>query len=416
MPFEDELGDALRRTGDTLRPADRPALVDGGLKLGRRRLARRRAAAVTGSVLALTVVGAAGAYTSGVFGADDSGKSVASRAEIPELVIEATDGKVTAREMITTLKGLLPKGEVLDEGGRGSSTGRGSMPYASVVFDDGKGAAAISVSLNTVDPDGESAKGYITCPSQAQVQHESCKAETLADGSKYMLFQGYEYPDRREDTKNWRATLITKAGVLIDASEYNAPAQKGAAVTRTDPPLSAAHMKSLVTGATWQPLLERFLQEAGAPTKEIPDPGAISSDAVHKTLASMLPEGVKVTDKGGRSGYGFVVADDGKGKGFVGVNVQPGMGDIVKDVFAKGFTTLPDGTKVIQRQEADPDQKGGEGTVGWTVDTLRPDGFRVVIMAFNAPAQGQDASRPEPVLTMKQLRDIALDEKWLNLK
>lgn len=64
MPFEDELGEALRRAGDGF-TADRHALVEAGERRGRRLVARRRAAVIGGSVLSLTLIGAVGAYTGG---------------------------------------------------------------------------------------------------------------------------------------------------------------------------------------------------------------------------------------------------------------------------------------------------------------------------------------------------------------
>lgn len=415
MPFEDELGDAMRRTGDTFGPTDRPALVDGGLRRGRRRLARRRAAAVTGSVLALAAVAVGGAYGGGVLGGSGGGAASVGAPDKPAPRGDKSNGKITKEQMINTLKGLLPEGKITKEDGRGNPKEAGwSAPYASLVYDDGKGAAAITFALNTVDPDSASAKQWVECPSQAQVQHDACTAQTLADGSKFVMFQGYEYPDRREDTKNWRATLLTPAGVLLDASEYNAPAEKGAKISRTDPPLTPAQMKALVTAAEWQPIMK----EMGEPVPELDNPGAPSADAAQDALVSLLPKGLKVTDKGGQYDYAFVVVDDGKGKSFVQINVQPNMSKVADDLIRNGgdVTTLPDGTKVMQKQQADPDEKGGAGAVGWTVDTIRKDGFRVVIMAFNAGGQGKDATRTEPALTMAQLKAIALDEKWLTLK
>ncbi|WP_051858914.1 hypothetical protein [Streptomyces xanthophaeus] len=67
MPFEDELGEALRRAGDGF-TADRHALVDAGERRGRRLVARRRASVIGGSVLALAVIGTAGAWTTGLLG------------------------------------------------------------------------------------------------------------------------------------------------------------------------------------------------------------------------------------------------------------------------------------------------------------------------------------------------------------
>lgn len=417
MPFEDELGDALRRTGDTFQPFDRPGLVDGGVTRGRRRLARRRAAAVTGSVLALSVVGVAGGYATGTLGSDGSPAPVAAPAEpTAPSVAEKGAGKgteedtVTREQMIKTFKDLLPEGRTTRADGRGITQDPRGVPigpYASAVFDDGKGAAAISLNVSVVDPAGQSAAQFVECPSQALVQHDACSTKTLSDGSRYMLFQGYEYPDRRVDTKVWRATVITAEGVMVDASEWNAPAEKDAEISRPTPPLTAAQMQSLVTDGAWRSIgaqLGKYREEAPEPDSE---PGA----AVDDVLTSLLPKDLKVVDRQGEPGYGFVVADDGKGASFIQVNAQRGMGDVMQGATGD-VTTLPDGTKVMVRKEADPDQKGGEGTIGWTVDTVRPDGFRVVMMAFNAPGQGQDASRAEPVLTIEQMKTIALDAKW----
>lgn len=67
MPFEDELGEALRRTGDGFTSEGRD-LVDAGERRGRRMVARRRAAVAGGSVLALALIGSAGAYANGLLG------------------------------------------------------------------------------------------------------------------------------------------------------------------------------------------------------------------------------------------------------------------------------------------------------------------------------------------------------------
>ncbi|MGX6742760.1 hypothetical protein [Streptomyces peucetius] len=404
MPFEDDLGAAMRRTGETFRPSDRPGLVDGGLIRGRRRLARRRAVAVTGSVLALTVVGVAGGYMTGALGSDGGQSSAAASAGPTAPASDSASaeaGGVTEERMIETFKGLLPEGRTTREDGSGITKdpkGQLHSPYVHLVFDDGRGAAAMGLGVSVVDPAGESAADSVTCPSQALMQHDACNEETLSDGSRYMLFQGYEYPDRREDTKVWRATLVTSKGVKVDASEWNAPAEKGAQVSRPIPPLTATQMKALVTNEAWRTIGAQLGRPDGA--------------AVNRVLASLLPGDLKIVDQQGEPGYGFVVADDGRGASFIQVNAQTGMGDLSQDVFAGDVTTLPDGTKVMVKKETDPDQKGGAGAVGWTVDTLRPDGFRVVMMAFNAPGQGQDASRAEPVLTIEQMRTIVLDEKW----
>lgn len=57
-------------------------------------------------------------------------------------------------------------------------------------------------------------------------------------------------------------------------------------------------------------------------------------------------------------------------------------------------------------------EKGAEGVVMWTVDTLRPDGGRVVISAFDSGSQHESVTRAAPALTMKELRAVALAPEW----
>ncbi|MFD7444337.1 hypothetical protein [Streptomyces sp. NPDC059909] len=423
MPFEDELGDALRRTGAGFRADDQQGLLAGGVQRGRRRVARRRTVAVTGSVLALAVVGVGGAYGGGLLG-NESGGQQDSVAAAPKPVGEGKDkAKVTAKDMIKTLTGLLPKGTLTVETARGTED---KMPMVSGVFDDGKGKAAIGISFFRTSPGDQ---GFSECPDKNLVPNDGCTAETLADGSRLVILQGYEYPDKREETKSWRATLLTKDGILVDASEYNAPAPKGAGISRTDPPLTPAQLKTLVTAEQWKPVVAgvpapdktkadgaKAGAKAGAPTPAGPEPSTIDGKAVHATLVSLLPKGLRVTDKGAEGDeHAYVVVDDGRGESLVGINVQPNMKDVEAELFPAGtYTTLPDGTKVRAIQQ--PGEKGGKGVVWWSVDTIRPDGRRVVISAFNAPAQHLAATRDEPAPTMEQLKSIATSEKWRTLK
>lgn len=57
-------------------------------------------------------------------------------------------------------------------------------------------------------------------------------------------------------------------------------------------------------------------------------------------------------------------------------------------------------------------EKGAEGVVPWTVDTLRTDGGRVVISALNSGTQHENATRATPALTMEELRAVALTPEW----
>ncbi|WP_332760168.1 hypothetical protein [Streptomyces sp. MT206] len=417
MPFEDELGNALRRAGDGF-TTDGHALVEAGERRGRRLVARRRAAVVGGSVLTLAVVATGGAYTGGLFGGagGSGGPGRVDVAAPPELSAGPTkaparggpssrtgSGAVSGAQLVSVLKELLPGGKVTDT--EASGTGAPQGPSVRGVYDDGEGAAQIGVTLTRTDPDGRTTAGALECPDANTTDYEACATETLADGSKVMVFQGYEYPDRREPTKLWRATLVTRQGFQVEVMEWNAPAEKGAKVSRPSPPLGPAQLKTFAASPLWHPALG----DLPAAPAEGPAPDPVGADA-RAVLESLVPKnGITVASKGGGGDYAYLVLDDGKGASLVQVNVQEQMGAALGGHMS-GATTLPDGTKVLETKQ--PGEKGGKGVLWWSADTLRPDGRRVVVSAFNTGNQSKPATRKEPVLTMEQLRTIALDPKW----
>ncbi|GHD67964.1 hypothetical protein ACFQL8_06055 [Streptomyces goshikiensis] len=417
MPFEDELGNALRRAGDGF-TTDGHALVEAGERRGRRLVARRRAAVVGGSVLTLAVVATGGAYTGGLFGGagGSGGPGRVDVAAPPELSAGPTkaparggpssrtgSGAVSGAQLVSVLKELLPGGKVTDT--EASGTGAPQGPSVRGVYDDGEGAAQIGVTLTRTDPDGRTTAGALECPDANTTDYEACATETLADGSKVMVFQGYEYPDRREPTKLWRATLVTRQGFQVEVMEWNAPAEKGAKVSRPAPPLGPAQLKAFAASPLWHPALG----DLPAAPAEGPAPDPVGADA-RAVLESLVPKnGITVASKGGGGDYAYLVLDDGKGASLVQVNVQEQMGAALGGHMS-GATTLPDGTKVLETKQ--PGEKGGKGVLWWSADTLRPDGRRVVVSAFNTGNQSKPATRKEPVLTMEQLRTIALDPKW----
>ncbi|MGW6963597.1 hypothetical protein ACWGET_06040 [Streptomyces zaomyceticus] len=428
--FEEELGAVLRRTGDGFAADDRRELVEGGLRRGRRRLIRRRLA-VTGGVLALAAVGIGGAYggsllpTGGapekvsVAGpkAPEPTRSTSAEAEAEaaaEAEAEANkrgEVRIPVKKLAAVLKANTPAGtweiDNLD----------GASQAVLGVYDDGRGKAAVSVGLYRAGDSGEAGADQVTCPSEVAVPYDDCRTERLTDGSRLMIFQGYEYPDKREETKQWRAVLLTKEGFLIDASEYNAAAEKGAEISRENPPFTPVQLKALVTAHDWRPLLNRIPSlptKGNAGTGVRRPPAEPRATDVMDTLSSLMPKGLKVVNKGGQPGYAYVVVDDGKGKSLVQINVQPNMSGAAGSLFGSGdVTTLPDGRKVKLTQQ--PGEKGGAGVVWWTVDTMTPEGFRVVVSAFNAGTQREAATRAEPALTMEQLKTIALSPKWQKL-
>ncbi|SED09757.1 hypothetical protein [Streptomyces sp. TLI_105] len=417
--FEEELGAVLRSTGDGFAVDDRRELVAGGLRRGRRRLVRRRLA-VTGGVVALAAVGIGGAYGGSLLG--PAGQATTTSVAAPPQPGQANGtgtgartGKkpfaqpqIPVKDIAAVLKAHTPAGQWRfdDLDGKGQS--------ATGVYDDGRGEAGVSVGLYRAGETAESGIDQVMCPDRALVPFDSCTSERLPGGDRLMVFQGYEYPDKREETKNWRAVLLTKDGIVIDASEYNAAAEKGAAISRETPPFSPAQLKALVTADAWGPLLRQLPELPKSPEGPGRAPSVPSAAAVQATLRSLLPGGVTVESHGGGDGHGYVVVDDGKGASLVGVDVQPLPGDGIEGLFTgAGVVTLPGGTKVRSTQQAG--EKGGAGVVWWSVDTLSPKGFRVSVSAFNSGAQHEAATRAEPALTMEQLKAIALSPKWRKL-
>ncbi|MFE5295041.1 hypothetical protein [Streptomyces sp. NPDC056632] len=418
--FEEELGAVLRHTGEGFAADDRRELVTGGLARGRRRLFRRRLA-VTGGALALAVIGVGGVYGGSVLGGSGGGPdqvSVAGPKPGGSSSGTAEQGKGTAEipvaELAAVLKANTPAGDwqIDNLGGTGQAV--------SGVYDDGKGKAAVSVGLYRAGKSAETGLDQVTCPDKAAVPYDACTSARVPGGGRLMVFQGYEYPDKRVLTKNWRAVLLTADGFIVDASEYNAPAEKGAEISRETPPFGAAQLKSLVLADGWRPLLKQLpvpVPPKGKPTAGDAAPPAEPSPAVvQATLRSLLPKGkgLKVVDKGGEQGYGYLVVDDGKGASLVGIDVQPRMNDVRDDLFGTGdVQTLPDGTVV--KLDKRPGEKGGAGVVWWSADTMATDGFRVVVSSFNTAAQHEAATRAEPALTTEQLKAIALSPKWRQL-
>ncbi|MFD6189727.1 hypothetical protein [Streptomyces sp. NPDC060275] len=408
-PFEDRLGIALRDAGDRFE-TDRAALVTAGRARGRRALLRRRAAVVSG-VAAVALAGVGGVL---VLPADDpAGPDRSSTASAASAGTATADAAVfTGDDLLRELKGLLPRGTYGEESARGSDHQLG--PAAHLVYDEGAGAAAIGMGFARVEPGSAQVRELMACPDRNVTPYDDCTSDRLPDGSLLKLYQGYEYPDLRVDTKLWTADLVTAEGQHVSVLEWNSPAEKDAPVSRDEPPLSTERLRALVTAGVWRKVADAIPKSpkpsrSAAPRTERPE---VSGKSAGATLSALLPGKLDVVAHSGQeSEYAYVVVDDGRGRSLVQINVQYGMGDVAGQLYADG-ETLPDGTRVATRQG--PGEKAGSGVVMWTVDTLRPGpaGFRVVISAFNTGDQNKGATRDAPALTMEQLRGIALSEQW----
>lgn len=169
----------------------------------------------------------------------------------------------------------------------------------------------------------------------------------------------------------------------------------------------------MAAATAWRDAVDAMPVDPNSPVTP-PSPSETGATlSVTSTLRTLLPKGLTVSESGDTddSGFGYAVVDDGKGKTLVQVNVQADMSDVEGELFGSDAEVLSDGTKVAEHQG--PGEKGGSGVVMWTVDTIRTDGRRVVISAFNSGAQDTPATRTTPALTMNQLRTIALSPNWL---
>ncbi|MFE6869462.1 hypothetical protein ACFVFS_23270 [Kitasatospora sp. NPDC057692] len=414
--FEDDLLYALTRTGEGFRPGGPSELAAGGLARGRRRWRRRSATAVVGGAAALALVGTGTVYLAGgapagttVTAAAGSGTgsgSAAPTAAAAPSTPAAQAAPVSADEVLATFKALLPKGEVTAASGRGTDPdgkpAAFAMPGAVLVLDDGKGKAQLGLSIARLG-EGDPRRTENECPDKKYVPYDACTTTTLPDGGTLTVFQGYEYPDRRADTKRWYAKLTGKDGRLIELNEWNSPAEKGQPVSRPAPPLTPEQLTAVVTDKSWDRVVAAVPQPGPVTPRETAK--EYSREEILAIVAKLLPAGLTETETGGQPGFANFVVNDGKGKSLVEINVQDWRGPNKDTSLYGSAEKRADGTKVVVR-------KSTGKPVMWTVDTLHPDGLRVVISAFNSGTQNSPATRTAPALTVEQLTAIALSPEW----
>jgi hypothetical protein len=411
MPFEEDVAQHLRDTGEQFSPGNITELVSAGFADGRKRR-RRRNAAVAGGSAALALIAVGGALTPSLLASAPArgGVQAASSSHAP--VSDAQRSK----QMLAALEGLLPQGKITQAQGRWSmgAGGRTAIaPLASLVYDEGRGASQIEVSLAKDLPNQITQP---SCPANPiYVPNDVCHVYKLSGGAVLWVDQGYEYPSKGTGTKAWTATLTRADGSQVSVYEWNAAAEKGAPVTRATPPLSADQMKAVVQSPVWDPLLKAMPAPKAWP--KTGGSAGVPSAGILKVLDNLLPHGVTGVNPNGQNGYAEVQLKDGHhGVGLIGVNVQQwnlaSDKSGIADLYA-GATVLPDGTKVAVRQTGG--EKGGSGVVQWVVDVMHPNGLRVVAMEFNEARQGENADRALPVLTLAQLKALVTSPEWKSL-
>ncbi|MFF2144677.1 hypothetical protein [Kitasatospora sp. NPDC058190] len=423
--FEDDVLYAITRTGEGFRPeqADQTGLVAGGYQRGRRRWRRRSTAAVVGGAAALALVGTGAVYLTGATSPGSSGPgtvaaasswaassstAVVAPASAPSATASPATAPVSGDEVLAAFQALLPKGQVTAGQGTGTepTPGKPGGAGATLVFDDGKGKAAMGISFGRVASNDPNA-AQNACPDKKMVPYDACTTTSLPGGGSVTVLQGYEYPDKRATTKWWNARLIGQDGRQIQLSEWNSAAEKGSPDSRPTPPLSPEQLKAIVTDKSWDRVVASIPEPKPAPVRDTSK--EYSAQEILQTVAKLLPSGLTETETMSDGfGYANFVLDDGKGKSMVQLNVQDwSHDDKTKEELFGNAQTLPDGTKVVVRKGSD---KPGVGM--WSVDTLHPDGLRVVISSFNSGTQQAPTTRKAPVLTDDQMQAIAAAPVW----
>lgn len=155
--------------------------------------------------------------------------------------------------------------------------------------------------------------------------------------------------------------------------------------------------------------------------------GLTAPQEVLANLIRLMPSTVTATEPFSQEGYGEIVAVDADGKTKVELNVQPLFGegglkpgptnvDSEFDCATRALEnpgdkceaqTLADGTVVVVVTGT------AKGIELRQVDVLTPGRLRVAVAVWNAADEkGGPVTRPSPVLTIEQLKAIALDPSW----
>jgi hypothetical protein len=270
--LNDTLPDLMRRATDGLEP-ESTDLVERGMRRGVT-LRRRRTALLSvsgaGAVLATAGIAFGGSQLLGSHAGSEApvagGPSITSvskgNAEKPPAV--------TQQETLATLRKLLPTGLKVSQP-RSWGGGFNGFNAASVVVDDGKGAAMVSALVQTTAP-------KTTCP----ITRAQCTVR--ADGSVVVSLT--ETPEYRRNpggvVENY-VEIYRPNGTMIALTSYNGPQEKRAAHTRPKPALSVAKLISMGDSKLWKFPAEK--------AKAWPSPSAADKSAIEtkKREARMSP-------------------------------------------------------------------------------------------------------------------------------
>ncbi|MYQ48913.1 hypothetical protein GTW40_28450 [Streptomyces sp. SID4985] len=397
--FEQRLPAALDDAAQDLPPLP-PGLLERAARRGRRR--RMWRAAQVGGGAALTVAALGGALVgTGVLGGTGTPAVVPGRAATAASADPVPS--VSGNDVAATLRSLMPKGGTVSQ----VSGTRTPDALSAKLVHTGAGGASTALDLTI---SRQQAHGCL--PVEVR-PYDTCTTKRFPDGSVLYSTKSFTYPNSPDGQRRWYAEYLTGDGVQLFLEEFGGGGEKESA-SGVEPGLSLERLGEIVRSPAWLPAGSSLPARDGsepAPTQ----PEMPSADRMTSLLTALLPKG-HVSDVNSSPGTVQLVHDDGAGKTMVEVDVQPDRGKVLArhmdcegDHLVCDSVVLKDGTKV--KMTRSHSEKGGKAAV-WQVDTLRPDGLRVLVREINSYAEAGPVTRPRPVLGMERLRVIALDERW----
>ena len=389
MDFEDQFGRALREAGQhyTIRAAE--PLLERSLRRGRTLRGRRIACAIVGSATAVAVAFA--------------GTALSSRASSTATRPAVVGSSVSGAQIVSLLESMLPPGKATGAHGTGVGGGRpaSATPTAGLVYDDGYGAASLSMDFSRV-----SKSKLPTCTTGGKSSTVlSCNESVLPNGSTVMALK----ETFGGSVLLWSVWLINRNGDRVEIQETNsATGMPNSKISRATPPLSTEQLSAIVADSAWSPVFTALHAPAGSDGQ--PTPAQVS--AITKQLQ---PAGVEfvatvnskqegtATVRVNRHG---VVSNDLIGTS-LSITVQRWPGQARSEAWPGAFdsaTHLADGT-VMTTDQAAP----ASSLRQWRVTMLKPDGTLVALVEQTTAQVGTTA---HPALSMDELKTIALSPLW----
>jgi hypothetical protein len=269
--LNDTLPDLMRRATDGLEP-ESTDLVERGMQRGVT-LRRRRTA-----LLSVSGAGAVLATAGIVFGGSQLlGSHAGSEAPVAGGLTSVSKGSgekppaVTPKETLATLRKVLPTGLKVSQP-RSWGGGINRFNGASVVVDDGKGAAMVSTLVQTAVPTKICA---LTGTGQCIVRADGSVVVSLTETPEYS-----KNGNPGGVVSNY-VEIYRPNGTMIALTSYNGPKEKGAAHTRPKPALSVAKLISMGDSKLWKFPAESKVWPSPTPVAVPPgSPSAADKSAV----------------------------------------------------------------------------------------------------------------------------------------